>query len=93
MAHGKPIVASRIGGIPELVRDRVTGLLFEPKDTRQLSDCIRLLLGDSDLRTKLGRQARQIAETEHSRDRHGATLLSLYESLTADKKSQNKSGL
>jgi glycosyltransferase involved in cell wall biosynthesis len=93
MAHGKPIVASRIGGIPELVRDRETGLLFEPKDTRQLSDCIRVLLGDSDLRTKLGQQARRIAETEYSLERHGATLCALYESLTASKKSSNKSGL
>ena len=93
MAHGKPIVASRIGGIPELVRDRKTGLLFEPKDTQQLSDCIRLLLGDSDLRIKLGREARRIAETEYSLERHGATLLSLYESLTASKKSSNARGL
>ena len=43
MAHAKPIVASRIGGIPELVRDGETGLLFEPKDTQQLSNCIRML--------------------------------------------------
>ena len=34
MAHAKPIVASRIGGIPEMVRDGETGLLFEPKDTQ-----------------------------------------------------------
>ena len=93
MAHGKPIVASRIGGIPELVRDRKTGLLFERKDMHQLSDCIRVLLGDSELRTKLGRQARRIAETEYSLERHGAALLSLYESLTANKKSPNKRGL
>src|SRR6202048_1176026 len=93
MAHAKPIVASRIGGIPELVRDRKTGLLFEPKDMRQLVECIRVLLGGSYLRGTRGRQARRIAETEYSLERHGATLLSLYESLTASKKSPNKSGL
>jgi glycosyltransferase involved in cell wall biosynthesis len=85
MAHGKPIVASRIGGIPELVRDRETGLLFAPKNTQQLSDCIKVLLSDRDLRRRLGRRARQIVETEHSLERHGAALLSLYESLTKKK--------
>ena len=92
MAHAKPIVASRIGGIPELVRDGETGLLFEPKDTQQLSNRIRMLLGDSDLRRRLGWQARKIAETEYSLDRHGAALLSLYESLTANTKSAYKVG-
>jgi glycosyltransferase involved in cell wall biosynthesis len=92
MAHAKPIVASRIGGIPELVRDGETGLLFEPKNTQQLSNRIRMLLGDSDLREKFGRRARRIVETEYSLERHGAALLSLYESLTAEIKSPNKVG-
>jgi glycosyltransferase involved in cell wall biosynthesis len=93
MAHAKPIIASRIGGIPELVRDGETGLLFEPKDTQQLSSCVRMLLGDPDLRRRLGRQARRIAETEYSLERHGAALLSLYQSLTANTKSPSKIGL
>jgi len=92
MAHAKPIVASRIGGIPELVRDGETGFLFEPKNTQELSSRIRMLLGDSDLRTKFGREARRIVETEHSLKRHGAELLSLYESLTVAIKSPNKVG-
>ena len=91
MAHAKPIVASRIGGIPELVRNGETGLLFEPKDTQQLSSRIRMLLDDSDLRTKLGRRARRIVESEYSLGRHGAALLSVYESLTT-LKSSNKVG-
>ena len=92
MAHAKPIVASRIGGIPELVRDGETGLLFEPDDTQQLSSCIRTLLRDSDLRKKFGRQARKIAETEYSLERHGAALLSLYRNLTANSKTSSKVG-
>ena len=87
MAHAKPIVASRIGGIPELVRNGETGLLFEPKDTQQLSSRIRMLLDDSDLRTKFGRRARKIVESEYSLRRHGASLLSLYENLTILKSS------
>ena len=93
MAHAKPIVASRIGGIPELVRDNETGLLFEPRNTQELSKCIRLLLGDFDLRRRLGWQARRIVEKEYSLERHGTALLSLYQSLTANRKSPSKVGL
>jgi glycosyltransferase involved in cell wall biosynthesis len=93
MAHAKPVIATRSGGIPEMVRDGETGLLFEPKDAQQLSNHIRMLLNDSDLRRRLGRQARRIAETEYSLERHGAALLSLYQSLTANTKSLSKIGL
>jgi glycosyltransferase involved in cell wall biosynthesis len=81
MAYAKPVVASRIGGVPELIRDGTTGLLFEPKDTRTLSSHIKVLLGDAELRVRLGREARRIVETEYSIQKHGAALLSLYESL------------
>lgn len=90
MAHAKPIVASRIGGIPELVRDGVTGLLFEPKNSRELSSRLRTLLDDSGLRTKLGKEARRVAETEYSLSKHGDALLSLYESLVTPFKLPSK---
>jgi glycosyltransferase involved in cell wall biosynthesis len=83
MAHAKPIVASHIGGIPELVRHGQTGFLFEPKNVQQLTSHIRTLLSDSDLRRQFGMEARRIAETEYSLERHGAALLSLYQSLVA----------
>lgn len=92
MAHAKPIVAARIGGIPELVRDGETGFLFNPTSRQELSSCIRLLLDNSDLRRKLGREARRIVETQYSLTRHGASLLSLYESLVIARKSSSKVG-
>ncbi|MET3911273.1 glycosyltransferase involved in cell wall biosynthesis [Bradyrhizobium sp. S3.3.6] len=81
MANGKPIVASRIGGIPELVRDGVTGLLSDPGDVSQLSENIRRLLADRDCRDKFGRCARRVVETDYSLESHGAALFSLYEGL------------
>ncbi len=83
MAHAKPIVASDIGGIPELVKHGRTGFLFEPKNTQQLSSHIKILLSNPDLRIKFGMEARRTAETEYSLERHGAALLSLYQSLAA----------
>lgn len=92
MAHGKPIVASRIGGIPELVRDGESGLLFEPRNAGELSGRVRALLQDAGLRMRLGREARRLAETEYSLRRHGAALLSLYESLAMPGNRSSKVG-
>ena len=56
-ASGKPVVATRVGGTPEAVLDRVTGLLVERGDPRALAEGIAELLADEPLRGKLGRQA------------------------------------
>ncbi|UQD70273.1 glycosyltransferase family 4 protein [Bradyrhizobium japonicum] len=92
MAHGKPIVASRIGGIPELVRDGTTGLLFEPGNTAQISEKVGNLLVDRSRREALGRNARAIVETEYTLEKHGAALFSLYEDLIASAGSYRKVG-
>jgi glycosyltransferase involved in cell wall biosynthesis len=81
-ATGRPVVATAIGGIPEVVEDGITGLLVAPRDPEALAEKIALLLDDASLREKMGRAARQRAETEHSRDRMGERLLALYESLS-----------
>jgi D-inositol-3-phosphate glycosyltransferase len=54
MACGKPVVASRVGGVPELVRDGVEGFLVEAGDVRALGSHIAGLLKDPGLRTKMG---------------------------------------
>lgn len=54
MACGKPVIASRVGGIPELVTDGVEGVLVRPGDVRGLSDAIVRLLRDDDLRAQMG---------------------------------------
>jgi glycosyltransferase involved in cell wall biosynthesis len=58
MAHGRPVVATPVGGIPSLVDDGVTGLLVPTGDTRALRESITRLLGNPALRRKLGRAAR-----------------------------------
>jgi len=92
MAYGKPIVASRIGGIPELVRHGTTGLLFEPGNVGQLSRTIDALLDDPGQRAEFGRNARRIVEAEYSMQMHGAALLSLYRSVIESRR-RNKAGL
>lgn len=83
MAHGKPIIASRIGGIPEMVREGTTGLLFDPGNASQLAEKVRDLLLDRSRREAFGRNARRIVEDEYSLEDHGSALFSLYENLIA----------
>jgi glycosyltransferase involved in cell wall biosynthesis len=58
MAFGKPVIASRVGGIPELVRDGVDGVLVPPGEVEPLADALLSLLRDPDWATQLGRQGR-----------------------------------
>jgi|GEM_PF-139578 len=61
MASGCPVVATRVGGVPEFVLDGTTGLLVEPNDPDALATRIRELLADSDLRTRLAARGREQA--------------------------------
>lgn len=54
MAAGKPIIASRIGGIPEIIVDGTTGILVEPANPLELAQAVKELLIDEDLRKKMG---------------------------------------
>jgi glycosyltransferase involved in cell wall biosynthesis len=59
MASGLPVVASRLGGVPEIVADGETGFLVEPGDVDELHDRLALLLGDPSLAAQMGRRARE----------------------------------
>lgn len=64
MALGVPVVATRVAGIPELVREEVGGLLFDPADWTALADAIARLAGDAALRDRLAAGGRQRIEQE-----------------------------
>lgn len=55
MACGLPIVASKVGGLPEIVKNGVNGFLVEPKNPEQISDKVLLLLGDDVLRERISK--------------------------------------
>ena len=63
-ALGCPIVAARIGGIPEIIRDGVDGLLHTAGDTDDLADQIIAMLTDPDRAAEFGRQAAARCEQE-----------------------------
>jgi glycosyltransferase involved in cell wall biosynthesis len=79
MAAGRPVVASRIGGLPFTVADGATGLLCEPGDAVDLAHKIETLLDDPDLRERMGRAGRRRFEEHYTWDviveRHYRPLL------------------
>jgi glycogen(starch) synthase len=65
---GRPVVASRVGGLAEVVRDNLTGRLVDPEDVDGLAAATRGLLEDPDLATRMGRAARERASAVFSWD-------------------------
>ena len=68
MASGKPLVASDIGGLKEVVRDGVTGLLFKPGDPEDLAEKLARLIEEPGLRRELGERGREEGVTKYSWD-------------------------
>ncbi|MBU2623754.1 MAG: glycosyltransferase family 4 protein [Proteobacteria bacterium] len=68
MALGKPIIASRLGGVSEIVEHEKTGLLFEPGNISDLTASIKRLYTDPVLCARLGQAGRKKAETDYSRN-------------------------
>jgi len=64
MSFARPVVASRTGGMTEIVIDGDTGVLVEPGDAEGLRDALRILIGDPELRTRLGHAGRARFERE-----------------------------
>lgn len=68
MAAARPVVASRIGGLPWTIPDGGTGLLFEPGNPNDLAEKLDRLLGDVELRQRLGANGRKRFEAEYTWD-------------------------
>ena len=80
MAAGLPVIASDVGGPAEIVTHGVTGLLVPPRRVEALAQAINRLLGDSDLRRRLGVAARKEVETRFERE----TVINQIESVYRD---------
>jgi glycosyltransferase involved in cell wall biosynthesis len=82
MAAARPVVASRIGGIPEVVRDGLDGILVPARDSRALADGISRLLQDAPLRLAMGSSGQRRAEDVFSMRVHGDAIHRVYEQVT-----------
>lgn len=82
MAAGLPVIASRIGALPELVEDGRTGLLSEPGDAASLLEAMRTLGVSPLLRDEMGRKGRQRFERQFRVQRYVEEFNEVYEELT-----------
>lgn len=82
MACGLPVVATRSGGIVEIVEDQITGLLVEPLDSEALARALRRLIEDDELRRTLGTHGLKRVADEFTVDAVVANTIKIYESMT-----------
>lgn len=82
MASGTPVVCSRLGGLPEIVEDGVTGYLVPPGDVPELHDRLDALLRDPALAARLGRNARELVQSRFTWRACADRCLAAYTTLT-----------
>lgn len=83
MALGTPVIASRVGGLAEVIQDNATGLLVPPDDAAALADAIRRLIADPSLRARLGEEARRVQRAKYSLESMAGSYLDVYREVVA----------
>jgi glycosyltransferase involved in cell wall biosynthesis len=87
---GKTVVASKIGGLPEIVKDKETGILVPPGDAKALASAIAALSADEPAIRAYGRAARTQVELRFKPDDYYKKLMEIYESVSVGSRSPAK---
>ena len=80
MAHGLPVIASRLGALPEVIDHMLTGVLFEPGDTQDLAAKIRTLWDDLEIVHRMGSEGSRKVIREYSTEVYFHRLMAIYQS-------------
>jgi glycosyltransferase involved in cell wall biosynthesis len=83
LAGGRPVVATRVGGVPDVVRDGVDGFLVEPGDVDAMADRLAALAADADLRRRMGEAGSADVHQRYSVERLLDDVDALYRELLA----------
>lgn len=78
MGYGLPIIASNVGGIPEIVIDKKNGLLNTPGNSKQFAESISNLILHSDLRFKMGQESIRLIKSKYSLNIHIEKIMNIY---------------
>jgi len=81
LAAGKPVVATRVGAVDNVIADRKTGLLVAPSDAEKLAHAIQRLVGDPALRLQLAKAGHELVKTKFSSRQMAAKYLAAYAEL------------
>ncbi len=82
LAHGRPVIGSRDGGIPDVVRHEETGLLVPPDDPGALANAIETIVANPTVAKEMGARGSRDVETRFGWDRVVADLVGVYDSIT-----------
>jgi len=77
-AHGKPVIGADIAGIPEMIKNGETGLLFEPGNKQTLREKIRYFVSHPEMIVEMGKNARNKVEAEYNADLYYQRLMDVY---------------
>lgn len=88
MSSGLPVVATNVGGIPEVVLDGETGILVKPEDSDAIADALLRLIENPDLAQKMGEKGRDVAFSKFSGQRYAKDMERLYTSLIEERKTR-----
>lgn len=80
-ALGKPVIGSKMGGIPEQIEHEKTGLLFEPKNVEELAGCILKMYKNPNSVIEFGKNAKQKAVNQYCKERYYNEILQIYKSV------------
>ncbi len=89
MALGTPCISTNVTGIPEVIHDKITGLVIEQGDAVGLADTLETLLGDKALRVRLAREARALIEEKFDIKRNAAELRECFAAACNDFSGKN----
>ena len=90
MAYGKPVIGSRIGGIPEQIEDGVNGFLFTPGDKDELANKINYLISNPELAISMGKSAREKVENKYTISIYYSKLMEIYNKAIEENKKRWK---
>jgi glycosyltransferase involved in cell wall biosynthesis len=86
MAMSKPIVACKVGGVPEVIEDGVTGILVPPRDSKGLATALLRIMKDDQAKKMLGLAAKKIVETKFTREAAIKRIQDLYLDVLRERK-------
>jgi len=78
MAAGKPVIGTRIGGIPEVIQDGINGLLIDPQEPALIADAVKALLNDRERMKQMGEAGRRIVRDRHTAEKMLDCVEALY---------------
>ena len=85
MEIGKPLIGSKIGGIPELIKNNENGFLYEYNDIEKLSECMKKLFDDDKLVKQQSAKSRELFEKEYTEEIYYKKIIEIYNALIKEK--------